>query len=141
MTYESLPFATRARLHEQLAGYLEGQIAAGRLREAPLLDTLVFHYLCSDNRAKKREYLFKAGESALEISAFTTAVEYLTPLMDLLPIGDPTLSTPAAIEQAQLAAITDADWRRGCSGRHDQWMGDYTGAQAILEEASSGAGQ
>ncbi|MBK8935295.1 MAG: AAA family ATPase [Chloroflexi bacterium] len=155
VTYESLPFATRARLHEQLAGYLEGQIAAGRLREAPLLDTLVFHYLCSDNRAKQREYLFKAGESALEISAFTTAVEYLTPLMDLLPIGDPTRSTAAlqlaeahkhlgnisaaqaAIEQAQLAAITDADWAAALAalGGMTSVMGDYTGAQAILEEA------
>lgn len=29
VTYESLPFATRAKLHEQLAAYLERQIAAG----------------------------------------------------------------------------------------------------------------
>lgn len=155
VTYESLPYATRARLHEQLAGYLEGQIAAGRLREAPLLDTLVFHYICSDNHDKQREYLFKAGETALEISAFTTAVEYLTPLLELMPTGDPKRSTAAlqlaeahkhlgnisaahaAIEQAQLAAITDADRAAALAslGGMTSEMGDYASAQAILEEA------
>ena len=64
VTYESLPFATRAKLHEQLAAYLERQIAAGALTEASLLDTLVYHYERSDNPAKQREYLQKAGQAA-----------------------------------------------------------------------------
>jgi len=34
VTYESLPFATRARLHEQLAAYLERQVAVGTLTES-----------------------------------------------------------------------------------------------------------
>jgi predicted ATPase len=48
VTYESLPFATRAKLHEQLAKYLETVGAAA--------DTIAFHYGRSDNTAKKREY-------------------------------------------------------------------------------------
>jgi adenylate cyclase len=38
VTYESLPFATRARLHEQLAVYLESQVGAEHA--PPLLDNV-----------------------------------------------------------------------------------------------------
>jgi predicted ATPase len=47
VTYESLPFGTRARLHDQLAAYLEG-IAAP-------LDTIAHHYGQSQNTDKQRE--------------------------------------------------------------------------------------
>ncbi len=155
VTYESLPFATRARLHEQLAQYLEKQITVGTLREVPLLDTLVYHYVRSGNRAKQREYLRKAGQAAVEMSAFTTAVEYLTRLEQLTPGDDPARAAVAlqlaiahkslgnysaaraAVQQAQAAATADSDRATALAllGGMASELGDYAAAQAILAEA------
>ncbi len=155
VTYESLPFATRARLHEQLADYLEKQIAVGDLREALLLDTLVHHYARGNNHAKQREYLRKAARAAQEISAFNTAVEYLTRLVELTPAADSTRSSlvlqladvhfrlsdfpaaRAAIEQAQSAAITDTDRASALAFLAEMTiqLGDYAEGQKILAEA------
>lgn len=165
VTYESLPFAMRAQLHEQLAYYLERQIGAGALAEASLLDTLVHHYTHSANRAKQCAYLQKAVDAALEVSAFNTAVDYLTRLVELTPATDPARAalalqladayyrlgdypaTRAAIAQAQVAAKTDADRAAALAllGEVTSDMGDYAEAQAILAEAvplarSSGGG-
>ncbi len=88
MTYESLPFATRATLHEQLAQYLE---TVG----APL-DTIAYHYGRSDNTGKQREYFRQAAQAALEISAFKTAVDYLARLDVVQPVAaDAGTSSPA----------------------------------------------
>ena len=89
VTYESLPFATRARLHEQLAAYLETQIALGHLSEAPLLDTLVYHYGHTENLDKLRVYGTKGIAAAQAISAFATAANYLTQLLQITPPADP----------------------------------------------------
>jgi tetratricopeptide (TPR) repeat protein len=105
-----------ARLHDQFAGYLEKQIAAGTLHESSLLDTLVYHYTSTDNRAKQREYLRKAAQAAQDVSAFTTAVEYLARLLELIPATDPTRSALAV----QLAVA------------HYN-LGDYTAARAAIE--------
>jgi len=88
VTYESLPFATRARLHEQLARYLESIAGAenspsGHLA-ASLLGTIAFHYLHSENQAKQREYLLKAGESAQQNFANDAALEHYNALIPLL---------------------------------------------------------
>ncbi len=155
VTYESLPFATRARLHAQLAAYLEKQISAGALHESSLLDTLVYHYTHSENRAKQREYLRKAGQAALEVSAFNTAVEYLAFLLELTPATDPARAAlaqqlaeahyrlsefpaaRAAIQQAQAAAKTDTDRAAALAllGEMTSNLGDYAEAQTILAEA------
>jgi len=82
VTYESLPFATRARLHEQLAQYLESVVGAEHA--PPLLDTIVFHYLRSENRAKQMEYLRKAGEASQKNFANDAALEYYGQLLPLL---------------------------------------------------------
>jgi predicted ATPase/class 3 adenylate cyclase len=87
VTYESLPFALRAQLHEQLARYLEKQIAAGALYETSLLETLVFHYTHSENKTKQREYLFKAGEAAQKSFANDAALDYYGTLLPLLKDG------------------------------------------------------
>jgi hypothetical protein len=68
VTYESLPFATRAKLHEQLAAYLEGI-------DAPV-DTIAFHYGRSDNTVKQHEYWLKAGDAAYEAFANEAALNY-----------------------------------------------------------------
>jgi adenylate cyclase len=82
VTYESLPFATRARLHEQLAVYLESVV--GATRESPLLDTIAFHYLRSENQEKQIEYLRKAGEASQKNFANDAALEYYGSLLPLL---------------------------------------------------------
>ncbi len=76
VTYESLPFATRARLHEQLAQYLESV-------DAPV-DTIAFHYGHSENVEKQREYLRKAGEVAQKNYANDDALAYYGTLLPLL---------------------------------------------------------
>lgn len=79
VTYESLPFATRARLHEQLAHYLEATYA-----ENPPLDVLAFHYGRSDNVAKQKEYLRKAGEAAQKNYANDAALNFYGRLLPLV---------------------------------------------------------
>lgn len=85
VTYENLPFATRARLHERLAMFLESIVAAEYA--SPLLDTITFHYLRSENQEKQREYLRKAGEAAQKDYANDGALEYYRKLLSLLDDG------------------------------------------------------
>lgn len=155
VTYDSLPFGLRAQLHEQLARYLERQVAKGTILEAAVLDTLVFHYSRSENKTKQRVYLQKAGESALDTSAFHTAVEYFTRLLELMPEHDPTRTAltlrladvhyrlgdfpgaRVAIDQAQALAKTDSDRASALAllAEITNMMGDYAEAQKILEQA------
>jgi predicted ATPase len=157
VTYESLPFGTRAKLHEQLAAYLEKQIAAGALSETFLLDTLVYHYGRSNNQSKQHEYFRKAGQAALDVSAFTSATEYFTRLLELTPVDDPARSalalklaeaynflsdfsaTRLAIDQAQIAATTDADRAAAFAllGEMTSALGHFAEAQTILDQAVS----
>jgi len=76
VTYESLPFATRAKLHEQLARYLESA-------DAPV-ETIAFHYGRSENKAKQMEYLRRAGEASQKSYANDAALEYYGLLLPLL---------------------------------------------------------
>jgi class 3 adenylate cyclase/tetratricopeptide (TPR) repeat protein len=76
VTYESLPFATRARLHEQLARYLEGI-------EAPV-EAIAFHYSRTGNTAKKIEFLRKAGDLAQRNFANDAALGHFASLLALL---------------------------------------------------------
>lgn len=79
VAYESLAFATRARLHEQLARYIEG------IGEERFLDLIAYHYGLSGNIEKQRQYYQKAGDAAKKAYANQTALEYyqrLEPLLD-----------------------------------------------------------
>jgi class 3 adenylate cyclase/tetratricopeptide (TPR) repeat protein len=84
VAYESLPYATRAQLHEQLARFLETQIAAGALGHSPLLDTLAYHYGQSANTAKQHEYFHKAADAAQAAFANEAALDYFARLRPLL---------------------------------------------------------
>ena len=79
VTYESLPYAMRARLHEQLAQYLERLYG-----DAPPLDLLAHHYSQGTDLAKQREYLRKAGNAAQAAFANETAASYFARLLPLL---------------------------------------------------------
>lgn len=85
VTYESLPFATRAQLHEQLARFLEARFAETHAQEALPLETLAFHYGRSQNAPKKREYWRKAGEAAQKNFANAAALNFYDQLLPLLP--------------------------------------------------------
>ncbi|PDV98780.1 tetratricopeptide repeat protein [Candidatus Chloroploca asiatica] len=81
VTYESLSFATRAMLHEQIGHYLEQRNAG----EEQLVDLLAFHYDRSENVGKRREYLWRAGVAAQLIYANAATIDYLTRLLALVP--------------------------------------------------------
>lgn len=81
VAYESLPYATRAKLHEQLGNYIE-QTYSTRLDR--FVNLLAFHYGRSENEAKKREYLRKAGEIAQKEYNNEAAIDYYRRVLPLL---------------------------------------------------------
>ena len=81
VAYESLPFATRAVLHENLAAYIERTAGA---RVDQYVDQLAFHYGRSENVTKKREYLLKAGKRAQATYNNTTAIDYYQQVLPLV---------------------------------------------------------
>jgi class 3 adenylate cyclase/tetratricopeptide (TPR) repeat protein len=155
VAYESLPYATRAHLHEQLARFLEAQIAAGALGHSSLLDTLAFHYGQSANSAKQREYFQKAGDAAQAAFANEAALEYYARLQPLVaePTGqvDLHLQSGAVLERlgrwdaaethyrdALARAAGDAARRARCQsalGKLCRLRGDYPAALEWLVEA------
>lgn len=155
VTYESLPFATRARLHERLAKFLEEQIAIGALEEKFLLDVLVYHYTHSENRDQQCVYLRKAGLAALAVSAFGSAVEYFSRLLELIPAESPDYSQVAlrlaeahynlgdftearnVVQKSQDTATTSSARAAALAflGELVGQSGDYAAAQVILAEA------
>jgi predicted ATPase/class 3 adenylate cyclase len=82
VAYESLLFATRATLHEQIGRYIE-RTHAETLDQ--YLNLLAFHYERSEDGAKKREYLLRAGEAAKADYANAAAIEYYEKVLPLLP--------------------------------------------------------
>ncbi len=83
--YESLTYATRAVLHEQVGDYIErtiGELGAGSV------DLLAYHYFLSNNLPKKRHYLRRAGEAAAARYANLAALEYLNRALALVPTDD-----------------------------------------------------
>ena len=81
VAYESLPFATRAMLHENLAAYIE-HTAGARIDQ--YVDQLAFHYGRSENVTKKREYLLKAGLRAQAAYNNATAIDYYQQALPLV---------------------------------------------------------
>jgi tetratricopeptide (TPR) repeat protein len=155
VAYELLTHATRARLHEQYAAFLEAQ--AGQEVEA-ILDRLAYHYERSDNLPKKRAYLVMAGEAAQKRYANDVALAYyqrVLPLLDapdqpeaLLKLGQVLelvgrwSEAEAAYNQALALAERSAD-RLGqahcltCLGEQDRKRGRYASALARLENAGA----
>ena len=106
VTYESLPFATRAQLHEQLARSLESA-------DAPV-ETIAFHYLRSENQAKQIEYLRKAGEISQKSFANDAALEYYEKL--LLLLKDDTEKAQIHLKRGEIY---------GFLGKHDEAETDF----------------
>jgi adenylate cyclase len=105
VAYESLGSATRATLHGQLAAYLE-QVAG--IDVAGLLDVLAYHYEQSDDLAKKREYLRRAGEAAAARYANTAAINYLSRALELAPPDDLSERYALLLAREQVYALQAA---------------------------------
>jgi class 3 adenylate cyclase/predicted ATPase len=81
VAYNSLLIERRKLLHER-AGLALESIFAGQLEDH--LDELAHHYSRSDNLEKAVEYLERAGQQALQRSAYAHAISGLSAAIDLL---------------------------------------------------------
>ncbi len=118
VAYESLLHSTRAMLHEQIGLYTE-RTYPDTLEE--YTDLLAFHFEQSDNDAKKREYLLKAGEAAQKDYANAAAITYFEKSLPLLEEQD-LIDT-----RIKLGKVFEL------GGSWDEAVGQY---EAALEEAN-----
>jgi predicted ATPase len=104
VAYETLPFATRAMLHDQIGQYIE------RTYNETLdqyIDLLAHHYDHSENAPKKREYLLKAGEVAQAAYANAAAISYYQRVLPLLPESE---QVPVMLKLGQVLELV-GEWQ------------------------------
>jgi tetratricopeptide (TPR) repeat protein len=87
VAYNSMPYATRAMLHDMVGRFIELEY---RESLEQYIDLLAHHYEHSENEAKKREYLLKAGEAAQADYNNATAITYYEKVLPLLPLRERT---------------------------------------------------
>ncbi len=103
VAYETLPFATRARLHGELGLFTERRHRDDLEQH---LDLLAFHFDRSELEDKRREYLIKAAHAAQARYANAAALSYFRRALPLLPPAErigPHLSLGKVLE-------TTGDW-------------------------------
>lgn len=115
VAYDSLPFTTRAILHDQVGQFIEVTFP-NRLDQ--FLDLLAFHYSHSGNIAKKRSYLLKAGEAAQAKYANQAAIDYY---QQLLPWLDNPERIPVMLKLGQVLEV----------------IGEWSQAASLYQEAQS----
>jgi adenylate cyclase len=81
VAYESLPYAMRSRIHEEIGNFLE-KVAGENPR--PWLDLLAFHFERSQRDDKKRHYFLAAGDAARAAYALKLAISYYERAIALL---------------------------------------------------------
>jgi adenylate cyclase len=82
VAYETLPFAMRSMLHDQIGQYIESTYQ-DTLDQ--YIDLLAYHFEHSENVSKKREYFLMAGEAAQADYANAAAITYYQKVLPLLP--------------------------------------------------------
>ncbi len=127
VTYASLPYATRAQLHEQLARWLESQ--AGEQMGATL-NLLAYHYGRSENLPKKRAYLRRAGEAAQASYANDVALVYYEQLLPLL--NEPVAQIEMLLKLGDVLEL---------AGQLERALSRYQQALSLAEEIRDGAAQ
>jgi predicted ATPase/class 3 adenylate cyclase len=141
--YDSLPFALRAQLHERIGHYLEAS-------DARSVDLLAFHFDRSENAAKRREYLVKAGEAAQAAYANAAASTYLERALPLLAPADQigvlvrlgqvaeltSRWDTAAERYSQALALAEQLGDRGAAARCRTAMGELLRRWSRLDEAA-----
>jgi predicted ATPase/class 3 adenylate cyclase len=105
VAYESIPYAIRTSLHESTAEVIE--------RDGPeaielQLDLLAHHYWHSENAAKKREYLGRAGAAARSTYANAAAIDYFE---RLAPLEDDGSRAGVLLQLGEVLELTGA-WAR-----------------------------
>jgi adenylate cyclase len=120
VAYESLPYRTRALFHDQLAGFIESEIADQSDR---FIYLLAFHYEQTENQAKKKEYLLKAGQTAQANYANSAAIEYYRKVLKLLP------------EEEQLPVMLKLGQVLGLVGRWQETEEIYQRILGMADEA------
>jgi len=123
VAYESLPYATRARLHGQLAQHIE-ETYHETLNQ--YVDLLAFHYDRSENQAKRREYLLKAADAAQADYANQAAMDYY---QRLLPLLSPEERVPVTLKLGHVLELV---------GEWGEAEARYREALALAEELEDG---
>jgi class 3 adenylate cyclase/tetratricopeptide (TPR) repeat protein len=113
VAYESIPFATRARLHVRIGRYLELVDPDGVEQR---VDILAHHFSNGDDDERKRLYLERAADAARGRYANAAAVDYLTRLVPLVS---------GAAKVAVLLKLAKAQ----------EFAGDWPTAEATATEA------
>ena len=103
VAYETISFATRSMLHDQIGQYIE---ADSLDRVDQQLDVLAHHFDRSENLAKRREYLRKAGEAAQAVGANLPAISYYG---RVLPLLDHDERVEVLLQLAQVLELV-GDW-------------------------------
>jgi tetratricopeptide (TPR) repeat protein len=85
VAYESMSFATRASLHQQVGLFLERRHAHELDQQA---DLLAHHFDRSPDQDRRRIYLLRAGELAQARYANSAAIDYYQRVLALLPPED-----------------------------------------------------
>jgi len=151
VAYESLPFATRSRLHERAGRYLEDS------DEQLNLPLLAHHFGLSDAADKKREYLRRAGEAAQAEFANAAAIDYYQRLVPLVEpaergevlrrlakvrdlLGDRDGAGEAYRDALELAAgdVAAASWAQAGLGEIARKQGRYDEAADWFDRAAAG---
>lgn len=125
VAYDTLPFATRGRLHGELGLFLESRYVHSLEQH---LDLLAFHFDKSDQESKRREYLLRAAYSAQARYANAAAITYFRRALPLLEPGeriDPQLSLGRVLE-------TIGDW----PGAADTYRGALVLAEELKDRAA-----
>ncbi len=125
VAYETLPFATRARLHGELGLFLEVRYTHELERH---LDLLAFHFDRSGHADKRLHFLLRAAYAAQGRYANTAAIDYFRralPLLEPAARIDPQLSLGRVLE-------TVGDW----PGAADVYRGALLLAEQIEDRGS-----
>jgi predicted ATPase len=86
VTYDSLLFARRRKLHHQVATFFEGKYR-DQLEE--MYEVLTHHFSQSHDNNKTRFYAYKAGQKARAVFAHENAIDYFQICVDTLQGADP----------------------------------------------------
>ena len=105
VAYDTISFATRALLHDQIGQYIEEKYS-DELDQ--YVDLLAYHYDRSENLDKKREYLLKAGEAAQSAYANAAAVSYFERALPLQPVA----KQPAVMLRLGQVLELIGEWQR-----------------------------
>jgi predicted ATPase len=148
VAYETLPYAFRATLHEQIGRFIE-QTYPKKLNQ--FVDLLAYHYEHSENEAKKREYLLEAGKWAQQHYANEAAISYYRRLLPLLPDEekiDVMLKLGQVLERVgqreeasdvyhQALSIAEKAGDQAAKAQCHTVLGDLMRTQGLYEEAAT----